>query len=433
MLIQSAKVGAIAVVSRLVILLLSAVSDALLSDYDTSSTLNSRPCDIDGPPAAQRMSAFGKHVWDSVYFTRIAKCGYEYEQYHAFFPGLPHASAAIARILDVDADCYAIPLLITSLTFSLSVVIFHRFSSTVLGDERKALLASCLLCISPASVFLAHGYTESLFQLATFAGIYLLVHWQSPALAAISFSASCYVRSNGMINGGFLLYDSIQCISHSLRGVQKWSRCLSRCLLSLTGLFGMAYTISFVLQKGYDTYCHSVQWQDHVVVRPFCAANGPTLYSFIQSQYWGVGFLRYYQWKQIPNFLLAAPIAVISASAVLSYCAHDIRRVLTLGNLAPMLQRSQQRGEAYSRAKEAGFYRSQVFVFVAHLGAMLAFALVFMHVQVTTRFLACCPALYWYMAEVLQRDRLVGRLILLYCLVWAWVGMVLFPNFYPWT
>ena len=28
-------------------------------------------------------------VWDSVYYMRIAECGYEYEQTHAFFPALP--------------------------------------------------------------------------------------------------------------------------------------------------------------------------------------------------------------------------------------------------------------------------------------------------------------------------------------------------------
>lgn len=28
-------------------------------------------------------------VWDSVFLTRIAQCGYEYEQFHAFFPLLP--------------------------------------------------------------------------------------------------------------------------------------------------------------------------------------------------------------------------------------------------------------------------------------------------------------------------------------------------------
>ena len=38
-----------------------------------------------------------KFVWDSVFFARIAVCGYEYEQFYAFFPALPglHSSTKL--------------------------------------------------------------------------------------------------------------------------------------------------------------------------------------------------------------------------------------------------------------------------------------------------------------------------------------------------
>lgn len=57
-------------------------------------------------------------------------------------------------------------------------------------------------------------------------------------------------------------------------------------------------------------------------------------------------------------------------------------------------------------------------------------------VQVTTRFLTTCMALYWYMAYLVLRcntSPLPGKLVLVYCTVFAWIGLVLFPNFYPWT
>lgn len=45
----------------------------------------------------------------------------------------------------------------------------------------------------------------------------------------------------------------------------------------------------------------------------WCRRPVPNLYSHIQSAYWGVGFLRYWQWKQLPNFLLAAPALLLTA------------------------------------------------------------------------------------------------------------------------
>jgi hypothetical protein len=55
-------------------------------------------------------------------------------------------------------------------------------------------------------------------------------------------------------------------------------------------------------------------------------------------------------------------------------------------------------------------------------------------VQVLTRFLTSSPVMYWYMAElVLHGPPRVGNAVVAYVSVWSWTGLVLFPNFYPWT
>ena len=53
----------------------------------------------------------------------------------------------------------------------------------------------------------------------------------------------------------------------------------------------------------------------------WCHRPMPDLYAHVQSKYWGVGALRYYQWRQAPNFALAAPALGLCASACLAALA----------------------------------------------------------------------------------------------------------------
>jgi phosphatidylinositol glycan class V len=97
-----ATVFGLALCARLAHLALLLALDASLPDYDTSAPL--RPIHGCSPGApggdlagaqprgllgALARSASGLAVWDSVYFLRLAECGYEYEQFYAFFPLLP--------------------------------------------------------------------------------------------------------------------------------------------------------------------------------------------------------------------------------------------------------------------------------------------------------------------------------------------------------
>lgn len=70
----------------------------------------------------------------------------------------------------------------------------------------------------------------------------------------------------------------------------------------------------------------------------------------------GVGFLRYFQLKQLPNFLLASPILSLALCSVVHYAKSRPQNFLSLGFLAPMEEKS--RGVVFlldelSRSKEA--------------------------------------------------------------------------------
>ncbi|XP_024022427.1 uncharacterized protein LOC21409492 [Morus notabilis] len=79
---------------------------SLLSLYDTSTPLNPNCLSntTSSPPQEQCVlwpslaSAIESNiVWDSIYFIRIAQCGYEYVQSYAFLPLLPLCISFFSR------------------------------------------------------------------------------------------------------------------------------------------------------------------------------------------------------------------------------------------------------------------------------------------------------------------------------------------------
>lgn len=93
----------LAIASRLLIVALIIVWRSIISPYDTSASIN--PNCLHSPNHSQPSILFPRIgavieesiVWDSVYFVRIAQCGYEYEQTYAFLPLLPLCMSFLAQ------------------------------------------------------------------------------------------------------------------------------------------------------------------------------------------------------------------------------------------------------------------------------------------------------------------------------------------------
>lgn len=187
--------------------------------------------------------------------------------------------------------------------------------------------------------------------------------------------------------------------------------------------------------------------------RPF-----PSLYSHIQSAHWGVGFLRYWRWKQLPNFLLAAPALLLTLQGTRRYCSHFFSSASSPAN---------ESGRAPSGALPLLGYHLQWLVLgaftllVAHVQVCVIsmythtpqFLLTHRHIhvyarQIATRLLgAACPSLYWHVAlRLLEEERGTAgssrpdrprfgfrRVFVAYCVLYNVLGPLLHCNFLPWT
>lgn len=226
-------------------------------------------------------------------------------------------------------------------------------------------------------------------------------------------------------------------------------------------------------------------------LHPWCAWRVPSVYAHVQSAYWNVGALRYYQWKQIPNFLLAAPAMALTAWGAVRFFSAQLRlppepvAMATRvgegrsGGIDPARWRrsaavrllfptwlEQAMGVFFGRPKlprpsSSPFERTGAAALIAQWAFFAVFAALCMNVQVTTRFLAAaCPPLHWWTAFLLARaddgdvgsragggrERAVtaaaegsdGAVAVRTCLRWYLVvyfvlGAVLHANFLPWT
>lgn len=477
-----------AVSCRILTLILQALFNTIIPDHRADAFSPPRLAPSGSVDRLVEGLLGGLSRWDAEHFLFIAEHGYLYEHNFAFFPGFPLTLLAGTELLRPfrgllsQRSCLLISIAFLNSFFSvLAAVTLHDLGCLVLRCPRQASYAALLFCLSPASVFLAAGYSEALFALLTFSAMGQLERgrgWTSGLLFALATG----VRSNGLVNVGFLLHS--QCrgffsplvVLNPLKQLVKLmaSLCLSVLVLSLPfALFQYyAYTqfclpgsarsipeplVKLAVDKGYRITGGNEP--------PWCSWNLPLVYNYVQDVYWNVGLLRYYELRQVPNFLLAAPVAILVAWATWTYVSTHPWLCLTLG-----LRRSKN-----SKTLEKpypGFLGPQVFVYVVHAAVLLLFGGLCMHVQVLTRLLgSSSPIVYWFPAHLLQdqepllRETVpwkpcaedsppgqkvsgnsivellynwkncspVTRYILGYFLTYWLLGLLLHCNFLPWT
>ncbi|GMH10277.1 hypothetical protein Nepgr_012118 [Nepenthes gracilis] len=483
-----------AIASRITLLTLMTMWRSLLSPYDTSASLDPYCLYLNSSTAISMATAASADtilfpwiaasieksiVWDSVYFIRIAKCGYEYEHFYAFFPLLPVFISLLANtvlrpfipIIGYRAVLALSGYVINNVAFLVAAVYFYRLSVRVLKDPDASLRASILFCYNPASIFYSSIYSESLYALFSIGGLYVLMS-SGKSISVLCFALSGAARSNGVLNAGYFCF---QIMHQSYNAIFVKKRAYLFLQIVIAGVvLCICILIPFLAFQSYGYY-HICRGHSLEEMRPWCKARIPLMYNFIQSHYWGVGFLRYFQLKQLPNFLLAAPILSLAAcsiymyvkagptnffnlgfgsaykekksAAVLSFQREDI--IQKVPNFAAAKQEHQYLkrrlnvraedtkefpAETVALAK-SGYYSIDVLPFVLHLGFMAATAFFVMHVQVATRFMSASPPLYWFASSLMSSSdsRKWAYLIWVYSAAYILLGSLLFSNFYPFT
>ena len=457
----------------------------------------------------------------------------ESEQAHAFFPFFPLCVRCLALCLTRSAPVVLLPSTFEGVA-ALSAMLLNLgcfvAAAIALFDATEALLrksverpdgerirrasrlAAAHFCFNPASVFFSVAYSESMFAALTFWGHRLLAHslgaastapgegwgW-AWAAALLPWTLASYVRSNGTFSSVLILLMGIGRVVYLLdrewwasanTDLPAWKRArhvLPRAfwefLAHFTAAIVVASPVFYHERRGYAFHC--TNGEGFAVLPdayrpPWCLeaeskGRGFSLYSHVQRKHWNVGFLRYYQLKQLPNFLLALPILALGAMATACWIGtsrtrYILRRATNPDNTGTGQQQKQKcpsnryvaiidwaifaldesvpihgsRTEDTRFTKEGDTPTVKIAralcapFMLSHYATLTGFCLVgatIAHVQISTR-LVCssCPALYWFMASLsVAGGKNMHRILSGYSAVFILVGCILHPNFLPWT
>jgi phosphatidylinositol glycan class V len=371
-------------------LLLISVVLAVPKQYDTSSQLIfadvQQPCSMYYRllfRLVQRLT-----VWDSVYFTSLAQRGNLYEHEWAFGRFWWGLIRIITQGVWSSPSLFHYSLtsiLLANLSHYLATLVLYRLTLLMFRKEpRFAQTTAALYVLSPAGIFLVAGYTESTFALLSFLGMYFREK-NSHVISGALFAISCGFRTNGLLWGLIFVFDLILAVRRKRIG-QVVNVVFGGSLIGMA-FFGLQY-------YAYTQYCPGRDW---------CENRVPSIFSFVQSEYWNVGFLRYWTTNNIPNFLFALPTLLLMWKSSTTLLGNEMCRSVT-----PYI--------------------------IVQLTLLFSGLFVY-HVQIITRVATCLPTVYWYVAYLVSGSSLsqvvAGKRIVTYTFMWIVAQGVLYGAFLP--
>lgn len=372
--------------------------------YDTSTSLL--------PTDARRVAALTPDKWppsvllrfirwDSIYFVHIAENGYVFEQEWAFGYGYTlYTITSVIRLFGGSVNTMTVAfvgVIVSHIAHYLSVIALYRLSFNIFGRDTPVKKLMCFLSaalhiISPAGAFLSAPYGEPVFSFLNMFGLYVYssslfdnCHGKTVArdikllASAILFAVATSVRSNGILSGFLFACDA--CSQVWTIGTQGIS--LDGCLRLTVIIFGgciVGLGLAFPQFLAYNAYC-----APGITSRPWCAWSLPNIYSWVQGQYWNVGFLRYWTVSNIPLFLLAIPMLAILCQSSLWGLKLSFKMRTGFSTIVGPTQTVAD---------------SMLMRLAIPQGLLAVMALTSYHVQIINRISSGYPLWYWYLASL---------------------------------
>ncbi|KAG2153673.1 glycosyltransferase family 76 protein [Suillus bovinus] len=406
----------LSVLVRLAVWILVSISAYLLPLFDASPSIW-----ISGTPPS---SIFLR--WDAFHFAHIAREGYVYEHEWAFFNGLPllmRISAYLQDLAGFGSNGWGTLLrggagmaILCDSTLVLYHLSLHHFRSPSLAFLSAAL---SLFSSSPAALKLA-SYSEPFFTYLSYRGM-LACARSKWAEASICFALASMFRSNGIFLSGFILWGML--VTPFLSG-QKDLLTPGRLLKCV--LWTALPLIPFIHHNviAYMQFCkppvtHIPDW---------CTNNMlPSIYSHVQSEYWKVGFLRYWTISNIPNFMFALPILL----HVFAFCWFYLSNLLVIiPHIAPRIRSKNDDVPPPSRL-DSPFLSPSLLPHVLHALALTAILTFSAHVQISLRLLPSLPLTYWAAARLMLDLPKWGKAWVTWSILWGALSCVLWAVFLP--
>lgn len=475
------KVTKLAISSRIILLFLQFIGNLLIPDHNptdvfkspSSSSLSSTNSNNTNTEPLDYIIKFlfgGLLRWDAEYFLHISENGYTYENTTAFYPLYPFIIHIITKIFfHITFHLITFRYLALLLSILLNIYFFYRAANClydltykIFGDANKSWNSIILFCFNPASIFFTAPYSESLYCWLTFSLMLECIQNIRFFKTILILSLNLLCRSNGLLNLGYPCYFILRKILLKKISIFKIMNLFVILIISIIPLTfynfyifklfcsNSTLTSNFNSSNNNNNNHNSLNLniQHSKLIIDYAEKNNlilsglprnpnnslwcdkiiPIPYSYVQSVYWNVGFLNYYQFKQIPNFLLATPIIILILIMSIKYMKNFIQLCKLKNSIIN------------------GILLDKSIPFVIHCFLLLIFCILFIHIQVTTRLIAASsPCLYWYGADYLPKNFININLSLINnyksrsLLIVYWfgsyfvIGTILFCNFYPWT